>query len=196
MDQNTLDPGQFIHVRMLLGMVVSLAIARLLSGFSRFVQHPGRLKVYAVHLLWAAHLLVMLIHFWWWEFALSRIGPWHFGQFAFVVGYSATLYVACSMLFPDDIAEYDGYRDYFMSRRRWFFGTLALILVLDVVDTWMKGLPHLQAQGLEYGARTVLGVLLCGVAAATANQRFHLLFVVGSLAYQGWWILRLYDVLA
>ena len=60
---------------------------------------------------------IMLIHFWWWEFALSRLLTWHFGAFAFVVGYSALLYLACSILFPDDIAEYAGFKEYFLSRR-------------------------------------------------------------------------------
>jgi hypothetical protein len=196
MDPSAVDPNQFIHVRMVLGMVVSLAIARLLSGFARFVQHPGRLKVYWIHMLWAAHVLIMLIHFWWWEFALSHIGPWHFGQFAFLIVYSATLYLLCAMLFPDDIAEYKGYGDYFMQRRRWFFGILALVVVLDVIDTWMKGLPHLRAQGLEYGLHTAVVLLLCAVAASTTQRRFHACFVGASLVYQASWIYRLYDVLA
>ncbi|WP_377161369.1 hypothetical protein ACFJIX_15035 [Roseateles sp. UC29_93] len=110
MDHAAIDPTQFIHIRMVLSMVVSLSIARLLSGLAKFVQHPGRLEVDGVHLLWALYMLVTLIHFWWWEFALSRIGPWHFLQFAFVVGYSAVLYLLCAILFPDDIAEYGGYR--------------------------------------------------------------------------------------
>ena len=196
MDHASIDPNQFIHIRMVLSMVVSLAIARLLSGFARFVQHPGRVKVYWVHFLWAIHMLVMLIHFWWWEFALSRIGPWHFGQFAFVVAYGSVLYLLCAILFPDDITEYDGYQNYFMSRRRWFFGVLALVLVLDVVDTWIKGSSYLQALGAPYAARTIVGVLLCGAAAFTQNQRFHALLVCGTLVYQAWWILWLYDVLA
>jgi len=195
MDTASVDPSQFIHVRMVLSMVVSLAIARLLSGFARFAQHPGRLKVYGVHMLWGLHMLVLLIHFWWWQFALSRIGTWHFGQFAFVVGYSATLYLLCAILFPDDIAEYAGFRDYFMSRRKWFFGVMALALVLDVVDTWLKGMPYLRAHGPEYLVKTAAGVTLYAMAPFVDGQRFQVALVLASLAYQAWWILRLYDVL-
>jgi len=195
MDTASVDPNQFIHVRMVLSMVVSLSIARLLSGFARFAQHPGRLKAYGVHLLWALHMLILLIHFWWWEFALSRLGPWHFGQFAFVVGYSATLYLLCAILFPDDIAEYRGYRDYFMSRRKWFFGVMAIVLLLDVGDTWLKGVPYLRAQGPEYLVKTVVGVVFYVMAPFVDAPRFHVALVWTSLAYQAWWILRLYDVL-
>lgn len=196
MDAKSIDPNQFIHVRMVLSMVVSLAIARLLAGFARFAQHPGRQKAYWVHLLWALYMLIMLIHFWWWEFALTRVGSWHFATFAFVVGYSAVLYLLCVILFPDDIAEYDGYRAYFLSRRAWFFGVLALSFLLDVIDTWIKGNGYLSAQGIEYPIRTIVAIGLCLAAAVVANPRFHAALVIIALAYQVSWILRLYDVLA
>jgi len=190
------DPNQFIHVRTVLSMVVSLALARLLSGLARFAQHPQRLRVYGVHLLWVAFMLVMLLHFWWWEFALSRVPEWHFGSFAFVVGYSAVLYMLSAILFPDDVREYQGYRDYFMSRRRWFFGLLALVFLLDVVDTRLKGTGYLHGSALEYELRTVLGVAFCVLAAWLKDQRFHWALALGMLVYEVSWILRLYDVLA
>ncbi|OWQ48609.1 hypothetical protein CDL60_01505 [Roseateles noduli] len=196
MDHAAIDPTQFIHIRMVLSMVVSLSIARLLSGLAKFVQHPGRLKVDGVHLLWALYMMVTLIHFWWWEFALSRVGPWHFLQFVFVVGYSAVLYLLCAILFPDDIAEYAGYRDYFMSRRRWFFGILAFTLLLDVADSALKGTAHLQELGTAYSVKTAAAIALCGVAALVTSRRFQWALVLVALAVQQWWILRLYNVLS
>lgn len=196
MDHAAIDPTQFIHIRMVLSMVVSLSIARLLSGLAKFVQHPGRLKVDGVHLLWVLYMLVTLIHFWWWEFALSRVGRWHFLQFVFVVGYSAVLYLLCAILFPDDIAEYAGYRDYFQSRRRWFFGILAFTLLLDVADSGLKGATHLQELGTAYGVKTAAAIALCGVAALVTSRRFQWALVLVALAVQQWWILRLYNVLS
>ena len=196
MDITATDPTQFIHVRTVLSMVVSLSLARLLSGLARFAQHPKRLKAYGVHMLWVAFMVILLLHFWWWEFALNRIGQWHFGSFAFVIGYSAVLYLLCAILFPDDIAEYAGYRDYFMSRRRWFFGVLALTFLLDVVDTRLKGVDYLHAKPAEYFVRAAAGVLVCLLAMKTGNQRLHWVLVIGMLAYEVSWILRFYDVLA
>jgi hypothetical protein len=106
-----------------------------------------------------------------------------------------SLYLLCAILFPDDIAEYASYRDYFLSRRKRFFGILGLIYVLDVFDTWIKGTAHLVAQCIEYYLRTLAGVVLCVVAARVESRRFHWVFAVGWLAYEVWWILRLYDVL-
>lgn len=49
--------------------------------------------------------------------------------------------------------DYDGYRDYFLSRRKWFFGILALTYVADIADTWLKGSAYLASFGWEYPVR-------------------------------------------
>jgi len=97
------------------------------------------------------------------------------------------------VLFPDDIAEYAGYRDYFLSRRRWFFGMLAVSMVFDAIDSLLKGREHFDALGVEYPIRLMMYGLLALVAAVTRNQRFHVIFAIGGLAYQLSWIARRYD---
>lgn len=190
------DPNLFAHVRVALGMVVGLGIARLLSGLARFVAHPGRQRVDPVHLLWVLSTLLTLLHFWWWQFALTHLPTWRFGVYAFVTAYAALCYLICAVLFPDDLDEYAGYGEYFLSRRRWFFGLLAVSFVFDAIDTWIKGPAHWQAQGLEYPLRIGVYLVLCTFAAVSASTRFQLAFAALSLAYQVSWILRLYDVLA
>jgi hypothetical protein len=80
--------------------------------------------------------------------------------------------------------EQDRAQDYFFSRRRWFFGFVALTESLDVVDTLIKGEDHLRSLGLEYLPRIGIFILLCAVAATTRNLRFHALFVFAGLAYE------------
>ncbi|MET0517952.1 MAG: hypothetical protein ABW005_03850 [Burkholderiaceae bacterium] len=189
------DPAYFLHVRTVLSMVVSLAIARVLTGFARIVQHPGRQRTYWVHLVWGVSLLLSLVHFWWWEFALIRLPSWRIEAYVFIIGYAALYYFLCAILFPDDLAEYAGYRDYFYSRRRWFFGLLALSYAMDVGDTWLKGADYLRAQGLEYPLRTAIGIALALAAAIARDARFHAVLVIAYLVYQVSWILRLYEVL-
>jgi hypothetical protein len=56
-------------------------------------------------------------------------------------------YFLSALLFPQDLDEYKGYQDYFLSRRRWFFGFAALTESLDVIDTLIKGEAHLRSLG-------------------------------------------------
>ena len=61
MEHATPDPAIFSHVRVVIGMVVSLSLARVLTGVAAFIQHPGKVKAYPVHLAWAGFLLLFLL---------------------------------------------------------------------------------------------------------------------------------------
>jgi len=190
------DPHElYLHIRVLVGVVLGLGLTRILSGLARMIEHPGRNPVSATHLLWVAVILLSIVHFWWWEFALISIGAWRFELFVFLLLYAFLWFVLACLLFPGDLAEHDTYEAYFLSRRRWFFGLFAATFAADLIDTAIKGADHFRALGPEYPARIAAGIVLCAIAAWTGNRRFHLLFAALYLAYDLSWILRLYDTL-
>ncbi|WP_425537707.1 hypothetical protein [Pseudaminobacter soli (ex Li et al. 2025)] len=176
-------------------MVIGLGVARLLSGIARIIQHPKQYPLYPVHLAWAASVLLMLAHFWWWEFGLFRVDQWTFGKYLFLIGYAVALFLLCALLFPESLLDYRSYEQYFYERRAWFFGVLAAIYVIDIGDTLLKGDAHLASFGIEYLIRTPLIILLCIVAMFVNNRRFHVSFVGGKLLYQFWWITRFFDTI-
>jgi hypothetical protein len=185
----------FPHIRIVMGMVIGLGVARLLSGVARIVQHPRQYPLYPVHLAWVASVLLMLVHFWWWEFGLFVIEDWTFGKYLFIILYAVTLFLLSALLFPDSMQDYRGYEDFFYARRAWFFGLLGLTYLLDIVDTLLKGQAHFARFGVEYMVRTPIFVALCIAAILTSDRRFHALFVVAALVYQVSWILRLFDTI-
>jgi hypothetical protein len=182
----------FPHIRIVMGMVVGLGITRLLMGVAGLIQHPRRAKLSPIHLLWALSVLVELVLFWWWEFALYEVTNWSFGIFAFLIGYAITLFLMAALLFPDNIDDYDGYEDFFLKRRHWFFAIFGLTFLLDIVDTLIKGEPYFDTLGLDYLVQVPIGLLLAGIAIWTANRRFHLGLVIVQLIYQAWWIYILF----
>jgi hypothetical protein len=183
----------FPHIRIVMGMVIGLGVTRLLSGVARIVQHPDRFPLYSVHLGWVLSVLLMLVHFWWWEFGLYHITDWTFGVYLFLISYAIVLFLLCALLFPESMTDYAGYEDYFLSRRVWFFGILASTYLFDFVDTLLKGEEHLASFGTEYLVRLPVSIALCCLAMATRNRLFHILFVVATLIYQVSFILRLFD---
>jgi hypothetical protein len=92
--------------------------------------------------------------------------------------------------------DYSGFKDYFLSRRRWFFGILALTYAADFLDTWIKGEQYLARFGVEYPIRNGVYILLCLVAASWRDMRFQGAFLAANLLYQISWIYRLYNNLA
>ena len=190
------NPDVYVHVRIVIGIVLGLSISRLLTGLARFVQHPSRTRVYPIHLAWALFLLISVVHFWWFEFQLFTIRVWTFQLYIFFISYAGLFFLACTLLFPDQMEEYSGYRDYLMSRRKWFFGLLALIFAVDVFDAYVKGMAHLQSFGVEYPIRTAILIVLCVIAMFTANQRYHAALAAGVLAYQVSWIVRQFGAIS
>ena len=186
-------PDLYPQVRTLVSLVIGLSVTHILAGLARIVQHPGRQKLSGIHLAWTASILLGAMHFWWWEFRLSDV-RWTFALYVFVIAYASLFYFLASLLFPADMAEYDGFGDFFMSRRRWFFGILAVTYLADVFDTLIKGRGYFDQLGWEYPIRAAAYVVLCVTAIFVRNLWFQRLFVAASLVYQVSYILRLYNL--
>lgn len=190
---HSVSPDVYFHVRIVLGMVLGLSLTRLLSGVTVYVQHPGRQSVSWLHLGWTLLMFLMVIHFWWFEFHLRGIERMTFPIYFFVLIYGSGWFILCALLYPSDIVEYDGYEDYFLSRRAWFFGVFAALQGLDLIDTEIKGSMYFASLGWEYPAHNAALAAAAIAAMAIRNRRFHLGFVAVALLYEVSWIWRLYD---
>lgn len=196
MDGAAHNPDLFFHIRVIIGIVTGLSVARLLNGLARFVQHPSRELIYPVHLGWVLFLLSAIIHFWWFEFGLSHVPRWSFELYFFVICYAVLFFFICAVLFPDRMDEYAGFADYFHSRQRWFYGLLAALFAFDLLDTALKGIEHFRSFGMEYPIRQAILFALAVAAMFIPARRYHVVFVIGALIAQVFWILRQFEFLA
>jgi hypothetical protein len=183
----------FDHVKTIIGIILGLSITHLLKGIIKFVQHPHKAKPYWVHLTWCVYVLLLIMHFWWWEARLRNLHNWNFVEYFFLFVYISVFYFLCSLLIPDDLEEYNGYFNYFYSRKKWIFGTLGLSFVLDFVDTFIKGRDYyLQHYNWEYPVRNISHLILCIVAINTNNKKFHAALVIVFFVYELSYICRLF----
>ncbi|CAN0653073.1 hypothetical protein R2G56_09665 [Nitratireductor aquimarinus] len=196
MEQSIPNTDQLIHIRVVLGVVMGLSLARLLNGLAHFVQHPGKIRIYSVHIGWVLFLFLAVVHFWWFQFSLIYISYWTFEHYIFVIMYAALFFFICALLFPDDMKEYSGFADYFHSRQTWFFALLAALYAVDIIDTLAKGVEHFKNLGPEYPLRQAVMITLSIVAIFVKSRRFHLSFVTAALAIQVLWIIQYFQVLA
>lgn len=190
------DPRLYEHIRVMVSIILGLGVARLLGGLVQFVQHPGRRKAWWVHLGWCAWTLLSTLAFWWWEFRLSQAPQWNFAAYLTVLACAASYFVLAALILPDDVGEYAGFEDYFISRRGWIFGAIALVFVLDLLDTALKGAGRFQALGPEYLVRFGIYLLLCLVGWRIANRRVQAGLMLFALAYQALYLVRFYEVLS
>ena len=186
----------FFHVRIIIGLVAGLCITRLLTGLARFVQHPVGPALYRVHLGWVVFLLLAVMHFWWFEFGLARVGFWSFELYLFLVGYASLFFFTSTLLFPDRMDDYAGFADYFHARQRWFYGLLAAIFAADIVDSAVKGADHWRMLGPAFVAVDAAMALMALAMTRVRDLRLHAAFVLLALAVQLWRIGRQLTIFA
>ena len=104
-------------------------------------------------------------------------------------------YLLCALIFPESVDDYQDYRDYFYSRGHWFFGLLAVMFAVDVVDTAIKGSDYFHHFGPEYLIRNTSYILASLIAMKTRNRYYHGAFAVVALLYELSWIVRRYEAL-
>jgi hypothetical protein len=139
-------------------------------------------------------MFMAALFWWWWEFRLRLIASWSFQLYAFVVAYAFFIYLICAVLFPTDIAPFQGYKEYFMARRRWFFGMLIAWLAIDVFDTWAKGWTHFQSLGIEYPIAQAGLALLCLIGLLRPRERVQVAVLLLVVGYQTSRIARFFDL--
>lgn len=189
------DPNLYLHVRVLIGIILGLAVTRLVAGVGGLIEKPGRRQLWLVHLGWVAWALIEVVAFWWWEFRLSHITHWSLGLYAFVFLYASMYYLLAVLIFPDNIDSYGDFQAYFLSRRIWFFGLAAATAVMDVIDTAIKGGGYLASLGWEYPARIAGLIALFGLGAWTRDLRLQRLLVLVILVYEISYFWRFYSVI-
>jgi hypothetical protein len=173
----------FNYVMVLASVIIGLGITHLLQGLGGIVEHPRGVKIYWVHLLWVASIFLRAIFWWWFEFRLSETPEWTFTLYLFVLGYAVLIYLWCVLLFPRDLAGYDGFKNYYYSRRGWFFGLLVAGQAVDVADTLLKGVAHFRSLGPSYVFAIATFSVLMLVAMRTRSERYHAAFAIFAVVY-------------
>jgi len=190
------DVQGFGHVRIVIGLITGLSVTRILNGFSRFVQHPGKTPIYAAHFIWAVFILLFVTHFWWFEFRLSTIQHWEYSEYSFIIIYAALIFFISSLLFPEQMDDYSGFEEYFHSRARWFYGFLAALFLIDMIDSAMKGAEHFQSLGSAYPVRQSLMAGLALIGMMVRNRCYHISFGILAIATQIWQIYARFLILS
>ena len=187
---------QFEYLSVLVSIIIGLGITHLLTGLGRFMGGPDAPRVFWVHVVWSANLVLYQAFFWWFTFKWADREVWSFGIFLFVLFYSILLYLLAVILHPVGVPTGFDFRAHFHRRRRWFFLGLFLLAVVDMIDTVLKGAENVDAidvWGIAYAASSLAGPL---VAAFVRHPVFHRVYAVYWGAALIAWILYFQGVLA
>ena len=130
--------SSFEYLVALLSVVAALGLARALSGIAKLIHSRDQITFSWIHILWTINVLVWLVAYWWFSFALATVDAWTPGLLLFVLAYGALIYFLLALLYPDQLEAGADLFDYFAKNRKWFFGALILLGVMDLIDAIVK----------------------------------------------------------
>ena len=182
---------QFQHVMVLTSIIIGLGITNLLLGLSgaieRFTENARPLRVSWATVFWAAYLFLLMVLFWWWEFRLLEIlKQWSLWNHFLVICFAVVLVLQVALLIPRDWDKVDDLNEYFLAKRRWFYSVFALSLIIDLIDSYMKGgLSYIKGTGILSWGFNLVGLLVAVVGFRSTRIRTHstmaILFVLWAL---------------
>ena len=185
----------FGHIKTIISMILGIAIGRLLNESVKFIQHPGRVRYYWIHLLWSFYLFLVMIHFWWWEYTLNTIRKWSFTEYLFVVMYTVIYFLLSSLQYPADVNDYaNDFRNYYYSRRKWFFSLLSLSFLVDIVDTLMKGHVYFMQLMPFYAIKMITHLIICLCCIFSKTVRLHVFTVIYFILFEVFFIITRYYI--
>jgi hypothetical protein len=176
----------FSYVMVLASVIAGLAITQLLLGVAGMIQHPDRHKPYWVHLIWVLYAFEYVALWWWYEYSFIKMASWSFGLYLFILLYAVLIYLMCAVLSPTDLRNFDDYEAYYYSRRRWFLGLAALVILFDIGDTLSKGTDHFIGLGPHYWIGAAVFPIAYVVGMFTRRRGYHAAIALISLVDHTW----------
>ena len=131
--------------------------------------------MYWVHLLWVFNVLYSLLSFWWFFFAWQSLPEWSRAAFYLFIAYALCLSVAAGLLFSVT-SEVGNFQEFFYKHSRWFFASLFLVYIFDVVEVTAKASSGIRPIPEIYFPLTALMLACLTIAMFTKNRRFHAVF--------------------
>jgi hypothetical protein len=157
----------FEYIAVIVSVIVGLGLTRILQGVGGLLEARSRVRVYWVHLVFTGIILVGHLQFWWLFWSSRQVGTWSFFPFLFLLLQPIILYLLAGLCFPDfsDTGKID-FRDFYYRNHRWFFGLLALLMVLiSLRDILFRSVPW-----ISQGNAVKAGVLLIAVIGVISRR--------------------------
>jgi hypothetical protein len=84
------------------------------------------------------------------------------------------LFVQVALLIPRHWDKVDDLTEYFLAKRRWFYSVFALNLIIDLMDSYMKGgLVYIKGMGIWTSGWNLMGFLVAVIGFRSTRIRTH-----------------------
>jgi len=120
------------YLSVLVSIIIGLGISQVLSGVANLLVDRARVRFYWVWGVAVAMVFLASVQFWWSTFSVGGAVATNFFSFIFFLLSPIVLYLAAVVVLPDFEGEGEiDLRAHFLANRRWYFGFLAALPLLN-----------------------------------------------------------------
>jgi len=179
--------SSFEFLSVLISVVVGLGIANVLTGIGRLLHRHNELSMSITFVAWTLYIFNYMVIYWWTVvFGWQEWQNWNLLLFLFVLTYGILLFLLAVILYPTDMPRSWDPHKRFIEMRRWFFGILAALVLVEALDSYLKG--HIGEFSTPYYLLLSLWLAAAGIGWISENRRTHNVISVSVLVSQVAWV--------
>jgi len=161
----------------LVSIVIALGVAQLLGGASEFVRSS---RAYSGLTLWVLALFLIHVQLWWAMWDLHDKASWTFPAFLYLLLGPTLLFFTTNLLLPRTAGESTDWESHFFVVRRWFFFSMAAVVVWGIFVTWLLGnVPLTHPYRITQWGR----LLFFATGLISVNRLVHVWLPIGYIVY-------------
>lgn len=122
----------FSHLSTMIAIIFGLSITQLLDRTIKLIENRKNVSYYALPVIWAVFLFLLIIQWWWGFFSYVKLTEWNFFFFIYTLITPLTFYLASRIVLPQTSRDQKiDLKDYYFSINRFFFIFIAAIYFED-----------------------------------------------------------------
>lgn len=178
--------SSFEFLSVLISVVIGLGMANVLTGVGRLLHRHNEVTVSVAFVAWTLFIFHFMVIYWWTVvFGWQEWQNWNLLLFAFILTYGILLFLLSVILFPTDMPQSWDPHAHFIEMRKWFFGLLVVLVLVEVLDSYLKdhfddfSTPYFLLMGFWIG---------CAITGwFSTNRRTHTAISVAAATSQLFW---------
>ncbi|MFC3880310.1 hypothetical protein ACFOSV_09000 [Algoriphagus namhaensis] len=184
----------FSHAAVFISIILGMAIVHLLGGVSLILDARVKTKIYPIHLIWVANMLITVTLVWLSSFALAPLNNMSTLHFLNLIAYATVTNLMCGLLFPVRGEEVTDFKIHFWDNRKKFYLLGIFFVIVDALDGVFE--HYYAAVPWDIGQYGTLGVWLVFfiLGLKINSERFNLIiamiYVVGLIG----WLASIVDI--
>lgn len=168
-------------------MVVGLGFANILTALGRILHRHREIRVSVAFVAWTVFISLYMVIYWWTVvFGWQDWQNWNLLIFLFILTYGVVLFLLSVILLPADMpASWDPH-SHFMDMRKWFFGLFLALILIDLLDSYLK--DHLEEFSLPYFLMLMVWLIAGITGWVSESRRLQAIAALSACGSQFAWV--------